>query len=325
MPDHGPTAKTYRGVTLALIVPCYNEARTIETVIRDFSAAMPELQLHVFDNASSDDTAGVARRAGALVTRVSARGKGNVVRRMFADVDADILVLVDGDATYDAPSVKRLVDKVLDEGLDMVVGCRETRHSDTGVAYRWGHRFGNRLLTQSVARIFGGGFTDMLSGYRAISRRFAKSFPALSRGFEIETELAVHALELRMPYGEVKTPYQSRPEGSVSKLSTYRDGFRILRTIAKLYIAERPLEFYAICSVILAALSVLLAIPLFIEFAETGLVPRFPTAILCAAIMVIALLSLACGLILDNVKRARHEIRRLAYLAIPRPQGGERR
>ena len=261
----------------------------------------------------------IAREAGAKVVAVPFRGKGNVVRRMFADVDADLYVMVDGDATYDASAVRRLVDKLLDDHLDMVVGCREAEVSVAGEAYRRGHQWGNRMLTQSVVSIFGGNFTDMLSGYRVFSRRYAKSFPALSHGFETETELTVHALELRMPYGEVMTAYGARPEGSVSKLSTYRDGWRILKTIGRLYVRERPFAFFGIFALILALASVLLSLPLLAEYLREGLVPRLPTAVLSASMMLSALLSFVCGLILDNVTCGRQETKRLAYLAIPAP------
>ncbi|MCF8215883.1 MAG: hypothetical protein K9I59_03365, partial [Chlorobium sp.] len=237
-------------------------------------------------------------------------------RELFR-VDADIYVMVDGDGTYDASSVTKMVEKLVDEHLDMVVGTRETHEDRAGAAYRRGHRFGNRILTQSVAKIFGGEYTDMLSGYRVFTRRYVKSFPALSKGFEIETELSIHALELRMPYGEIMTPYGSRPEGSESKLSTYRDGWRILKTIFRLYVSERPFSFYSICAAFMAAFSVVIAIPVINEFLLTGLVPRFPTIILSASVMISALLSFVCGLILDNVTKGRHEMKRLAYLAIP--------
>ncbi|GAB3394558.1 glycosyltransferase family 2 protein [Azotobacter armeniacus] len=309
----------YRGQRIALIVPCYNEEVAVGTVIRDFRAAMPEIEVYIFDNNSSDKTAEVARAEGARVISVPLKGKGNVVRRMFADVEADVYVMVDGDATYDANSVAKLVDKLLDEQLDMVVGCRKVDMAIAGHAYRNGHQWGNRMLTQSVARTFGGSFTDMLTGYRAFSRRYAKSFPALSQGFETETELTVHALELRMPYGEIMTPYGARPAGSVSKLSTYRDGWRILKTIGRLYVSERPLAFFGICAAILAATSVLLSIPLLEEYLRSGVVPRLPTAVLSASMMVSALLAFSCGLILDNVTRGRHEMKRLSYLAIPAP------
>ncbi len=300
---------------IAVILPCYNEEHAIVTVINDFRKSLPEAAIYVFDNNSSDRTAEVARAAGATVVHVALRGKGNVVRRMFADVDADIYLMTDGDCTYDASVARNLVDKLLLENLDMVVGCRVDRGEAEN--YRRGHRFGNQLLTGSVRRIFGGQFTDMLSGYRVFSRRFVKSFPALTRGFEIETELTVHALELRMPCGEVETAYGSRPEESESKLSTYRDGFRILRTIGRLYMVERPFEFFSVVSFILAALSIALAIPLFQEYFATGLVPRLPTAVLATGLMLSALLSFGCGLLLDNVTRGRQELRRFTYLSIP--------
>ena len=308
---------SYRGLKIALVVPCYNEEAAIAQVIRSFREALPAMEIFVFDNNSSDNTVSVARAEHARVISVPLPGKGNVVRRMFADVEADIFVMVDGDSTYDASSVTRLVDKLIDENLDMVVGCRETPQEVAGEAYRRGHQWGNRMLTQSIVSIFGGGFTDMLSGYRIFSKRYVKSFPALSSGFEIETELTVHALELRMPYGELMTPYGSRPEGSESKLSTYRDGLRILKTIFRLYMSERPFAFYGLCAAVMAVISILIMIPVFIEFLKTGLVPRIPSVMLSASIMICALLSFMCGLILDNVTRGRHEMKRLAYLAIP--------
>lgn len=311
------SVETIHALKVALVVPCFNEEVAIGTVIRDFREAMPSLDIFVFDNASTDKTAQVALAAGAQVIHVPLKGKGNVVRRMFADIDADIYVMVDGDATYHAPSLPTMVSKLVAERLDMVVGCRVTPKEVAAAAYRQGHQFGNKMLTKSISWMFGGQFTDMLSGYRVFSRRYVKSFPALSRGFEIETELTVHALELRMPYGEVMTPYGARPEGSTSKLSTYKDGWKILKTIARLYISERPLSFFSLCGLLLTMLSVGLASPILIEYLQTGLVPRFPTAILSASIMISALLSFACGLVLDNVTRGRHEMKRLAYLGIP--------
>jgi glycosyltransferase involved in cell wall biosynthesis len=300
---------------LAVILPCYNEEQAIAKVVSDFRQVLPDASIYVFDNNSSDRTAEVAEQAGAKVIFVGLKGKGNVVRRMFADIEADIYLMADGDETYEAAVAQKLIDKLVSENLDMVVGCRvdegETKN------YRMGHRFGNQMLTGSVRRIFGGNFTDMLSGYRVFSRRFVKSFPALARGFEIETELTVHALELRMPCGEVETLYGSRPQDSESKLSTYRDGIRISKTILRLFMVERPLEFFSLISFILAAASVALAIPLFQEFFATGLVPRLPTAVLSTGLMLSALLSFGCGLLLDNVTRARQELRRFAYLSIP--------
>ncbi len=307
----------YRGLNVALIVPCFNEEKSIERVIQDFRAAMPEICIYVFDNNSTDQTKQIARKSNAIVIDVSIRGKGNVVRRMFADVEADVYVMVDGDATYDANSVTLLVDKLVDEQLDMVVGCRKTSAELASHAYRHGHQWGNRLLTQSVARIFGGNFTDMLSGYRAFTRRYVKSIPILSHGFEIETELTVHALELRMPYGEVNTNYGSRPEGSESKLSTYKDGWKILKTIGRLYISERPFSFFGLIALLIALFAIAISIPLVLEYVRAGVVPRFPTAILSASMMVCALLSFVCGLVQDNVTRGRHEMKRLIYLGIP--------
>ena len=307
----------YRGQRVALIVPCYNEDPTIANVIRDFRVAMPCIDIYVFDNMSSDQTAAFARTENAKVRTVTLRGKGNVVRRMFADTEADVYVMVDGDGTYDASSVCRMVDKLLDEGLDMVVGCRETSAADAQAAYRPGHQWGNKMLTGSVKSIFGGNFNDMLSGYRVFSRRYAKSFPALSRGFETETELTVHALELRMPYGELMTPYGSRPEGSASKLSTYRDGWRILKTIIRLHASERPIAFFGAWAALFCIAALVLAFPLLVQYLDAGTVPRLPTAVLSATLMLMAMLALFCGLILQNTTQGRHEMKCLAFLAIP--------
>jgi len=302
---------------IAVLIPCYNEEIAIGAVVRDFRAALPEATIFVFDNNSRDRTVEVAREAGAIVRRVPLQGKGNVVRRMFADVDADAYVLVDGDDTYHAASAQAMVARLFAENLDMVVSRRVT---DEVAAYRQGHRLGNWVLTECVARLFGRAFTDILSGYRVFSRRFVKSFPALATGFEIETELTVHALELRMPIDEIEAPYKSRPEGSVSKLNTYRDGIRILWTILKLFRQERPLAFFGGISAVLGLASLALSIPLFLTYAETGLVPRFPTAILVTGMTITAFLSLGCGLILDTVTRGRHEMKRLVYLQIAPPR-----
>lgn len=299
---------------LAVLIPCYNEAAAIGQVVRDFRAALPAATICVYDNNSSDATVEIAGAAGAVVRSERLQGKGNVVRRMFADVEADVYVLVDGDATYDAASAPRLIARLLEDNLDMVVGSRV--HTDEQ-AYRRGHRFGNRMLTGFVAWLFGKSFTDILSGYRVFSRRFVKSFPALSKGFETETELTVHALELRMPVAEVETPYGVRPEGSASKLSTYRDGFRILRLILALHKHERPFQFFATVALLLAVVSVGLAVPIVLEWLRTGLVPRFPTAILATGVMILACLSLTAGVILETVTRGRLEVRRLVYLQIP--------
>lgn len=302
---------------IAVLIPCYNEENAIGTVVRDFRAALPEATIFVFDNNSRDRTVEIAHNTGATVRRVSLQGKGNVVRRMFADVDADAYLLVDGDDTYHAASARDMVARLFAGHLDMVVGRRVT---DEIAAYRQGHRFGNWVLTEFVARLFSRAFTDILSGYRVFSRRYVKSFPALATGFEIETELTVHALELRMPVEEVDTPYKSRPKGSVSKLNTYRDGVLILWMILKLVRQERPLFFFGSIGAGLCASAIVLAIPLFLTYAETGLVPRFPTAILVIGMMLSGFLSLACGLILDTVTRGRKEMKRLAYLQIAAQQ-----
>lgn len=301
---------------VAVVLPCYNEASAIATVIEEFRAALPNAEIHVFDNNSTDNTTKVALACGARVTQVRLRGKGNVIRRMFADVDADIYFMVDGDATYDVSEAQQLVERLQREQLDMLVGHRV----DDGVNkenYRAGHRWGNRLLTDFVGTLFDSHLCDMLSGYRIFSRRFAKSFPAQSRGFEIETELTIHALELRMPVAEHPVAYRSRPEGSTSKLSTYRDGWRILKTIGKIFISERPLQFFSILAMFFALASVVLAVPLIVTYLQTGLVPRLPTAVLSTGMMISAMLSLVCGAILNTVTISRHEIRHLAYLAVP--------
>ncbi len=302
---------------IAVLVPCYNEERTAGEVTRDFLAALPGCTVYVYDNNSTDKTQDVARAAGAVVGTERQKGKGNVVRRMFSDIEADIYILVDGDSTYEAAAAPRMVKLLVDESLDMVNGCRIEK---TAAAYRLGHRFGNQMLTGMVATIFGRGTKDMLTGYRVFSRRFVKSFPALARGFETETELMVHALELRMPIADVDTVYLDRPEGSVSKLNTLSDGFRILRTISSLVREERPLQFFGTIAGILALVSLVLAYPIVTEFLATHLVPRFPTAILASATMIVAVLSLFAGLILDTVTRGRREVKRLTYLAQESPR-----
>jgi glycosyltransferase involved in cell wall biosynthesis len=302
---------------IAILVPCYNEEIAIAKVVRDFRAALPEAVVYVYDNNSADATGAVAASAGAVVRKETHQGKGNVVRRMFADVDADIYVLVDGDATYDALSAMRMIARLVEDRLDMVVAKRVDQEQ---AAYRIGHRTGNRLLSAFVGNVFGRTVTDMLSGYRAFSRRFVKSFPALSGGFEIEAELTVHALELGLPAAELPTPYYARPQGSVSKLNTWGDGLRILRTIVKLYRSERPLPFFSGIGISLAIMSIGLAIPIVLTFLREGTVPRFPTAILSTGLMLSALLAIACGLVLDTVTRARREVKLLAYLA-QRPPG----
>jgi glycosyltransferase involved in cell wall biosynthesis len=301
-------------IRVAVLIPCFNEATAIARVITGFQAALPDAAIYVYDNNSSDRTIAVAREAGAQVRSEHHQGKGHVVRRMFADIDADLYLLVDGDATYDAASAPRMIETLLADHLDMVVG---TRIDDVQAAYRPGHRTGNLLLTGFLASVFGRGFADILSGYRVFSRRFVKSFPVLSDGFEIETELSVHALELAMPVAEIETPYYARPEGSFSKLNTWRDGFRILGTILKLYRSEKPMRFFGWLALGLAALSVILAIPIVVTYVEQGVVPRLPTAVLSVGIMLVAVMAMFAGLVLDTVTRGRREARLLAYLAQP--------
>jgi glycosyltransferase involved in cell wall biosynthesis len=301
---------------IAVLLPCYNEEAAIARTVAGFRAALPGAAIYVYDNDSSDRTIEVAAAAGAIVRTERMRGKGHVVRRMFADVDADIYVLVDGDSTYDSGAAPDLVARLVEERLDMVVGARRSQVDE---AYRPGHRLGNRLFTAILAGLFGRSFTDIFSGYRIFSRRFVKSFPALSRGFETETEISVHALELAMPVAEVVTAYGARPEGSRSKLSTWRDGWRIMRTILHLFRIERPVLFYGSFGLLLALVAIILAAPLAVTYVHTGLVPRFPTAILVTGLMILAFMSFMCGLILDTVVRGRREVRRLAYLALPAP------
>ena len=298
----------------AVLVPCYNEELTIAQVVHDFRQSLPEALIYVYDNNSRDRTREVAKEAGAIVRSEPLQGKGNVVRRMFADIEADVYVLVDGDATYEAAKAPEMIHCLVDNHLDMVNGSRVT---DIKEAYRPGHRWGNWLLTGIVRWIFGDRFKDMLSGYRIFSRRYVKSFPALSAGFEIETELTVHALHLRMPTAEVETAYKDRPEGSTSKLSTFKDGWSILIMILVLVKEEKPLPFFSIIALIFALLSIVLMVPVWMNFMHTGLVPRIPTAVLSMFMMLIAFLSLCCGLILETVTRGRNEIKRLRYLSIP--------
>ena len=304
---------------VAVLVPCFNEEAAVAAVVSDFRAALPDADVYVYDNNSSDRTADVAREAGADVRVERRQGKGHVVRRMFADIDADVYVLVDGDATYDAASAPCMVEMLTNQHLDMVVGLRVDQAE---AAYRPGHRTGNWILTRFLSMIFGQAFKDVLSGYRVFSRRFVKSFPVLSDGFEIETELSVHALELAMPVAEVATPYYERPQGSFSKLNTWRDGFRILNTMMKLYRSEKPLRFFTTIGFCLIAISIGLAIPVFVTYLEQGIVPRLPTAVLSMGLMILAMLSMVSGLILDTVTRGRREMKLLAYLA--QPAAGQR-
>ena len=299
---------------VAVIVPCYNEALTIAAVVARAREAMPAVTVYVYDNNSSDDTAAIARDAGAVVANERYQGKGNVVRRMFADIDADIYVMVDGDNTYDLEAAPALIAAMREQSLDFLNGSRVDTHAD---AYRAGHRFGNRMLSGLVQWIFGHQFSDMLSGYKIFSRRFVKSFPAESQGFEIETELTIHALELRMPCAELPTRYGVRPQGSSSKLSTWRDGLRILYMISRLVKDERPFQVFGTVALGFALASLWFGVPLVAEYASTGLVPRFPTAILATGLMLVGVMSFSMGLVLDTVTKARREARRLAYLAQP--------
>lgn len=305
---------TAADLRIAVLVPCYNEEAAVATVVADFRKVLPSATIYVYDNNSKDRTVAVAREAGAEVRSETHQGKGHVVRRMFADVDADVYVLVDGDATYDAPSAPGMIEKLVSEHLDMLVGLRVDQ---SVAAYRPGHRTGNWMLTTFLASVFGEAFKDILSGYRVFSRRFVKSFPVLSDGFEIETELSVHALELALPVAEVATPYFARPEGSFSKLNTWRDGFRILGTILRLYRSEKPLRFFTAIGVFLMLVSIGLAIPIIVTYLEEGVVPRLPTAVLSTGLMIVAMLSISSGLVLDTVTRGRREIKLLAYLSQP--------
>ncbi|HEU0036484.1 MAG TPA: glycosyltransferase family 2 protein [Kofleriaceae bacterium] len=310
------------GLEIAVLVPCYNEAAAIDKVVRDFQASLPTATVYVYDNNSTDETAAVAAAAGAEVRRELRKGKGNVVRRMFQDIEADIYVMVDGDDTYDAAVAPQLVERLVTDNLDMVVGRRIETHQ---AAYRAGHRLGNRVLTGLVAWLFGAQIEDMLSGYRVFSRRFVKSFPSFSREFEIETELTVHAMQMQMAVSEVETNYKERPPGSTSKLRTFRDGWRILLTITNLMRNERPLLFFGLIGFLNILVAVILGIPILLHYLDTGLVPRVPTAVLCSALVVIAVLCGATGLILDLVAHVRRESKRLVYLQHPAPKRVGRR
>jgi glycosyltransferase involved in cell wall biosynthesis len=305
---------------IAVLIPCYNEEVAIAKVVAEFRTLLPTAVVYVYDNNSNDRTVPVAREAGAVVRTETLQGKGHVVRRMFADVDADVYVLVDGDDTYDAASAPEMVSLLIDQQLDMVNGARVT---EIDAAYRRGHRFGNVMLTTLVRLVFGDRVSDVLSGYRVFSRRFVKSFPALASGFETETEFTVHALELKMPVGEVRTAYKDRPTGSTSKLGTYSDGLRILRTIVVLVKEERPMAFFLVFALLLFAFGLLLGLPVLFDFLETGLVPRLPTAVLAMGFVLLSFLSLVCGMVLDSVARGRKEFKRLTYLAIPAIRQGD--
>lgn len=300
---------------IAFLIPCFNEEATIAQVISSCQETIPEAKIYVYDNNSTDETVSLAEQAGAIVRHETIQGKGNVVRRMFADVDADIYILCDGDMTYDIASAPKMATELVKQNLDMVVGTRVSDNSPTQT-YPLGHVLGNKMLTGIVGRLFGKRFSDILSGYRVFSKRFVKSFPAISRGFEIETELTIHALELRIPVAEMDTPYFARPANSESKLNTFKDGFRILMVIIFLLKEVRPLLFFGSIFSVLTFISVALSFPLLITYIDTGLVPRFPTAILASGIMLLAFLVMACGAILDSVSRGRREVKRMRYLSI---------
>jgi glycosyltransferase involved in cell wall biosynthesis len=305
-------------LNVVVLIPCYNEEATIAQVVSEFKCAAPMASIYVYDNASTDKTSEVARQAGAIVRSEPRKGKGNVVRRMFADIDADIYVIVDGDGTYEASKCPEIVQQLIENNLDMIVATRKAVDSEE--AYRWGHVFGNWMLTRSVSLIFGHGFTDMLSGYRVMSRRFVKSFPIMSHGFEIETEMTIHALQVGASYKEIETMYDSRPEGSESKLSTFKDGFRILGMILLLFKEEKPFKFFSLFSLFFFIVSIVLSVPVFITYVETGLVPRLPTAILSTGLMIMAFFSLISGVILDSLSRSRLESKRINYLAYKSPK-----
>jgi glycosyltransferase involved in cell wall biosynthesis len=302
---------------VAVLVPCYNEEAAIATVVKDFRTALPQAIVYVYDNNSRDRTVARAIESGAIVRNEARQGKGNVVRRMFADIEADIYVLVDGDDTYDAEAIPRMIERMISDGADLLTARRVPTQAS---AYRPGHVMGNRMLTGLTALLFNVHLSDMLSGYRVFSRRFVKSFPFTAEGFAIETELTVHAVRLMMPMSEMETRYKERPVGSVSKLNTWRDGLRILGTIAYLVREERPLVFFSTVAFLLAGFAMIIGAPVVSDYFHTGLVPRLPTAVLATGLMVIAFLSLTCGLILDTVTRGRWESKRMAYLAIPGPQ-----
>ncbi|WP_368518626.1 glycosyltransferase family 2 protein [Rhizobium sp.] len=308
----GPFVGRYVQPRLAVLIPCYNEEATIASVVGDFRLALPTATIYVYDNNSTDRTIAEAQRAGAVVRSEYRQGKGQVVRRMFADIDADCYILVDGDDTYSAAAAPRAIERVIKDSIDFV---NIARISTVTEAYRLGHRFGNKMLTNMVRFFFGRQSSDMLSGYKVLSRRFVKSFPAMSSGFETETELTVHALEMRMPIAEISAPYKERPPGSFSKLSTFRDGWRILMLIARLIKDERPLKFFGTIGLLLCLLAFGLSVPLLVTYVQTGLVPRLPTAVLSVGLIITGFLTIFAGLILDVVTKARQEMKRMAYLA----------
>lgn len=304
-----------RGKSVAVLLPCHNEEAAIVEVVESFRRALPGAQIYVYDNNSTDRTAELAAAAGAVVRREPRQGKGFVVRRMLADIEADLYIMADGDRTYDASSAGRLADTLVSENVDMVVGVRVGQDG----AFPKGHRFGNRFFNLVVSRLFGVGFTDILSGYRAVSRRFAKSFPAASTGFEIETELAIHALDLKLATVEIPLPYGARPDNSASKLKTFRDGAKILGTIVLMYKALQPFAFFGAIAAVLFAAALALGAPVILTYFRTGFVPRLPTAILAAGLMQLAFLALTCAIVMDSVSAGRRELKRMRYLELPAP------
>ncbi len=315
MPRKNNTPATNTSVRTAVLLPCYNEGPVIAGVVRAFRAALPDARIFVYDNNSTDNTAANARAAGAIVRGEPLQGKGHVVRRMFADIEADVYLLADGDGTYDAAQAPSMIRRLIEDNVDMVSGVRV--HENNPRAYRFGHIVGNRFLTATVHQLFDSDFRDILSGYRVMARRFVKSFPALASGFEIETMLTIHTLDLLLPYAEVDCRYVERKQGTASKLNTLFDGTRILGTIVLLFKEYHPFRFFFVLSALLVLISLALGIPVIIEYIETGLVPRVPTAILSTGLMVLAGIGITCGLILDTVSRGRREIKRLHYQSLP--------
>lgn len=301
---------------IAVIIPCFNEAITISGVIGSIKKNLPQAKIYVFDNNSTDNTALIAKKSGAIVHKIRNQGKGNVVRKMFSDIDAEIYIMVDGDGTYDIKDINKHIRKLIDEKLDMLVG---KRISSAKEAYRKGHRLGNKLITYAVSRIFNNKLEDILSGYRLFSKRFVKSFPAISNGFEIETELTIHAYKLRMACDEVSIKYNARPDGSLSKLSTFKDGFLILITIVKLFEQEKPFHFFSLISLFTLVLSFTISIPIIRHFLLTGLVPKIPTAIICASLIIISCILFLCGIIIKSITQARTEQKYLSFLSIKYP------
>lgn len=291
---------------IAVLIPCYNESKTIEKVVTDYKKVLPEACIYVYDNNSTDGTDEIAKKAGAIVKYEYHQGKGNVIRAMFRDIDAECYLMIDGDDTYPAESARKMIELVLDKGADMVIGDRlsSTYFQENKRPF---HNLGNTLVRSSVNRLFGGNITDIMTGYRAFSPLFVKSFPVISKGFEIETEMSIFALDKNMHLETIPVSYRDRPEGSVSKLNTYSDGFKVLTTIMKLYKEYKPLQFFGIISLILFIIGGVLFTPIFIEFLSTGLVPRFPTLFVSIGLMILAALSLSCGLILDTVAKSNRK------------------